>query len=206
MTPIPTSAAIAATGTPVAGNRRTSDERSVRAAATFAAEASAAAATSAHHAAVAGRPGRMPARPNPDAVDPDAVNADPGHSILVDGSGTDTGGGTPQQRFAALVEVLRGEADVDGPDGARRGFGATGLTVHGRIFAMLTRDQLVVKLPRARVLALVADGTGSPFTAGKTFPMKEWVTVGGVEEAMWVRLAREALTAARAAAAAPPLP
>jgi len=134
------------------------------------------------------------------------VDANSGHAIPVDGSGTDAGGGTPQQRFAALVELFRGEPDVDGPDGSRRGFGATGLTVHGRIFAMLTRDQLVVKLPRTRVLALIADGTGSPFTAGKTSPMKEWLTVDGVDEATWVRLAREALAAAGAAAAAPPLP
>ncbi len=148
----------------------------------------------------------MRARSNLDVVDPESVNADPGHAVSVDGSGTGAGGGTPQERFAALVEVFRGEPDVDGPDGSRRGFGATGLTVHGRIFAMLTHDQLVVKLPRARVLALIGDGTGSPFTAGKTSPMKEWLTVEGVEEATWVGLAREALTAARIAAAGRSLP
>ncbi len=139
-------------------------------------------------------------------MDPDEVNTKPGPSIRVDSSANGAGGGTPQQRFAALVEVFRGEPDVDGPDGSRRGFGATGLTVHGRIFAMLTRDQLVVKLPRTRVLALIADGTGFPFTAGKTSPMKEWLTVDGVEEATWVRLARDALTAAPTATAAPPPP
>jgi len=36
--------------------------------------------------------------------------------------------------------------------------------------------------------------------------MKEWLTIDGVEEATWVRVAREALTAARTATAAPPLP
>jgi len=133
------------------------------------------------------------------------MNADPGHAVPVDGSANGAGGGTPLERFAALVEVFRGEPDVDGPDGSRRGLGASGLTVHGRVFAMLTRDQFVVKLPRTRVLALIADGSGSPFTAGKTSPMKEWLTVDGVEEATWVRLAREALTAARIAAAAAPL-
>lgn len=152
------------------------------------------------------RPSQLRAGAKSDAVDPDAVDADPGHGIPVDGSGTGADGGTPQERFAALVEVFRGEPDVDGPDGSRRGFGTTGLTVHGRIFAMLTRDQLVVKLPRARVLALVGDGTGSPFTAGKTSPMKEWLTVKGVDEATWVALAREAVTAARTATAGPPLP
>jgi len=124
----------------------------------------------------------------------------------VDGSGTSFDGGTPEQLFATLVEVLCEEADVVGPDGSRRGFGATALTAQGRIFAMLTRGHLVVKLPRARVTALVADGTAMPFTAGKTTPMREWVTVEGPDEATWVRLAREALTAARTTTAAPPLP
>jgi len=92
----------------------------------------------------------MCAGAGPDVVDPDAVDADLGHAVSVEGSGTGAGGVTPQERFGALAEVFRGEPDVDGPDGSRRGFGATGLTVHGRIFAMLTHDQLVVKLLRTR--------------------------------------------------------
>lgn len=58
---------------------------------------------------------------------------------------------------------------------------------------MLTRDQLVVKLPRARVGELIEAGTGGPYTAGKTAPMREWLTVTTDEPSVWLALAREAL-------------
>lgn len=96
----------------------------------------------------------------------------------------------PQERYAALVQELAGEPGVSppGPGGA---FGAAAVKVDGRIFAMLHQGSLVVKLPRSRVAALVADGTGGPFDAGKGRPMAEWVTLA--QEADWSALAREAL-------------
>ena len=67
------------------------------------------------------------------------------------------------------------------------------LTVDGSIFAMLTRGELVVKLPAVRVTELVANGNGMPFTAGKDRPMREWVVVKGEDRQEWLELAREAL-------------
>ena len=98
-----------------------------------------------------------------------------------------------QERFAALVEEFAGFPGVEVPQqSGRRRFGSEALKVNGSIFAMVTGGQLVVKLPRDRVEALIASGTGSPFGAGKGRPMQEWVTVTADDET-WRALASEAL-------------
>jgi hypothetical protein len=101
---------------------------------------------------------------------------------------------TPEDRFNALVEEFASTPGVTPPGQAgSRGFGSSALKVNGSIFAMLTRDQLVVKLPRPRVDALVHGGVGYPFTAGKARPMKEWLAVVGNDDHTWRSLAQEAL-------------
>jgi TfoX-like protein len=103
-----------------------------------------------------------------------------------------TGG---EARFAALVEHFADRPRVTPPDAeGRRAFGSCALKVEGSIFAMLQDGRLVVKLPRERVSALVATGTGEPFGAGKGRPMKEWVAVPDADDALWRTLAEEALT------------
>lgn len=74
-----------------------------------------------------------------------------------------------------------------------RGFGSSAIKVDGSVFAMLTHDQLVVKLPPARVTELIEGGIGSPFTAGKPVPMRQWLSVATDERTTWLTLAREAL-------------
>jgi TfoX/Sxy family transcriptional regulator of competence genes len=101
--------------------------------------------------------------------------------------------GTPGERFAVLVEEFTGREGVTPPGGERRRFGSDALRVGGSIFAMLTRDELVLKLPRARVATLVASGEGRPFDAGKGTPMKEWVVVADDDLDTWRALAEEAL-------------
>jgi TfoX/Sxy family transcriptional regulator of competence genes len=99
-----------------------------------------------------------------------------------------------EQRFADLAEQFAGEEGVELPrEGSLRQFGSEALTVDGSIFAMLTRGELVVKLPAARVAELVSTGNGMPFTAGKGRPMREWVVVTGDDPHEWQGLAREAL-------------
>ena len=67
-----------------------------------------------------------------------------------------------------------------------------GLKVGGKIFAMLVRGDLVVKLPRDRVAALVEAGLGRQFGPRRDGRlMKEWVVISG-DEPPWVEVAREA--------------
>jgi len=100
------------------------------------------------------------------------------------------------QRFAALVEALDGQDGVAVGSGSR-GFGTGALQVDGRIFAMVSGDRLVLKLPAARVAALVGNGDGSQFDAGKGRPMKEWVALADHDGVAWHELAREALAFVR---------
>jgi TfoX/Sxy family transcriptional regulator of competence genes len=67
-----------------------------------------------------------------------------------------------------------------------------GLRVGGKIFAMLVQGDLVVKLPRERVDALIAAGRGHAFDPRRDGRlMKEWLVFRG-DEPPWVDLAREA--------------
>lgn len=108
----------------------------------------------------------------------------------------------PTRRFAELVEELVAAEGVE-PPGAGSGFGAGALRVRGKIFAMLVRDRLVVKLPKARVDALVESGEGTRWDANKGTPMKEWLALDAASGLDWLALAREALAFAGAAAARP---
>lgn len=97
-----------------------------------------------------------------------------------------------EQRFAGLIAELTVSPDVTGPDASGRGFGSSALKTNGSIFAMLTADALVVKLPADRVRGLIDEGTGDPFDAGKRRPMKDWLTVTTDDDDVWLALAHEA--------------
>jgi hypothetical protein len=56
-----------------------------------------------------------------------------------------------------------------------RMFRATGLKTGGKFFAMVTRGELVVKLPAERVDELIEGGEGRRFDPGHGRLMKEWV-------------------------------
>ena len=101
---------------------------------------------------------------------------------------------TPETRYAALVRKIAGRPGVTNlSEGG--GFGSSGqLKVGGRIFAMLVRDQLVLKLPRERVDELVKHGEGTQFHAGKGKPMREWFVLSPTSSKRWLPLAQEAMT------------
>jgi TfoX/Sxy family transcriptional regulator of competence genes len=101
-----------------------------------------------------------------------------------------------EQAFERVVERLSSEAGVT----TGTGFGSNpGLRVGGRIFAMLSRGELVVKLPRDRVDELVESGTGERFDAGKGRPMKEWLAVPARRSRAWQGLSAEAFEFVRPA-------
>ena len=100
--------------------------------------------------------------------------------------------GMSETAFERLAARLSKDPRVDPPGMAKgKGFGSKGLKVKRKMFAFHSKGRLVVKLPAARVDALVAAGTGERFDPGHGRLMKEWLAVGG--EKLWSRLAREAL-------------
>jgi hypothetical protein len=91
-------------------------------------------------------------------------------------------------RFSPLVEAFAAKRDVT----SGKLMASVGLKVRGRIFAMLVRGQLVVKLPKQRVNELVQAGRGEHFDPRRDGRlMKEWLVFTGRERS-WVALAGEA--------------
>ncbi len=101
---------------------------------------------------------------------------------------------TADERWAALVETMLGRPGTTyGSDsGPQRAFGSTSLKTDGKIFTMLVKDRLVVKLDRRRVDELVAAGDGERFDPGHGRLMKEWLAVKSSSDEVWLALATEA--------------
>ena len=107
------------------------------------------------------------------------------------------------RRLAQLLRAPRPARSAPGVPGVTpprggSGFGRSALRYQGRIFAMLVRGQLVVKLPASRMTALIRSGNGTAFDANKGTPMREWLSLDPGSELDWLALATEALDFARA--------
>ena len=99
----------------------------------------------------------------------------------------------PEAQFETVVQALAIEPGVTHTNPGSR-FGSSSLKVHDKIFARVSaKGEFVVKLPKARVDDLVADGAGERFDAHRERPMKEWLVVRGQSAGEWLQLAREAL-------------
>lgn len=99
-----------------------------------------------------------------------------------------------EDRFAAIVAALSKTPGVTHSKPGSRLFGSSSLKVHDKIFAMVSSSgEFVVKLPKARVDALVSTGAGNRFDANRGRPMKEWLEVRSELTEEWLQLAREAL-------------
>ena len=89
------------------------------------------------------------------------------------------------EEFAGVPGVSRGKS-----------FGQPVLKVDGKVFASFREGHLVVKLPPARIDALVTSGRGALFSAyGKT--MRGWVAVPSASADEWLGLTEEALAFVR---------
>jgi hypothetical protein len=92
--------------------------------------------------------------------------------------------------------VTSEEAD-DAFEGVRYSFGdeesvsetEDGLVVHGRLFAFLEGDDLVVEVGPARANDLVERGIAEPFTS-EGHASRKWIRVA--DQQLWPELAREA--------------
>ena len=97
---------------------------------------------------------------------------------------------TCEERYEELVESFLQWPEVS-QEG--KGFGSQALKVKGKIFAMLNRDHLIVKLPKARAAELVATGEGEQFDPRRNgHLMKEWLVLSPTSDLDWHSLANEA--------------
>jgi len=96
---------------------------------------------------------------------------------------------SPEQLWEPIAKQQLATRGVTGGTG----FGNNeGLRISGRIFAMLVRGELVVKLPKDRVDELVDSGAARRFDAGRGRPMKEWASVSSSVSRRWKALVEEA--------------
>jgi TfoX/Sxy family transcriptional regulator of competence genes len=96
--------------------------------------------------------------------------------------------------YAKIVDHYANTAGVE----TGRMFGAEGLKIAGKVFAMEVKGRLVVKLPATRVNELVAKGHARLFDPGHGRLMKEWIEVDGSSKVGWLLLAAEAFAFVKA--------
>jgi hypothetical protein len=100
-------------------------------------------------------------------------------------------------RFTKIVRALAslpGVTPPADPSAAGHRFGASGLKINGKLFALISsKRQFVVKLPRERVTELVRARVGKPFDPGHGRLMKEWLALGKAGDTRWLALAKEAM-------------
>lgn len=96
-------------------------------------------------------------------------------------------------RWETLVAAMlaEGRATYGNQGGPQRAFGSTSLKTDGKIFAMLVKERLVVKLSAGRVSELVDAGAGERFDPGHGRIQKEWLSVFSDQPDEWRALATE---------------
>ena len=97
----------------------------------------------------------------------------------------------PQERFAEIVALYVAVPEVTVPHGGG-GFGSGSLRRNGKIFAFLSHDRLVVKLPADRIRELEIEGLGEQYDGSRGRPMREWLAVAATSELDWVDVTGEA--------------
>lgn len=96
-------------------------------------------------------------------------------------------------RWEALVAAILadGRATYGNEGGPQRAFGSTSLKTDGKIFAMLVKERLVVKLSAGRVNELAEAGTGERFDPGHGRIQKQWLSLLSDDPDEWRALASE---------------
>lgn len=76
------------------------------------------------------------------------------------------------------------------------GRGAQGMKVGKKMFAMFSKEALLLKMPPERVEALIAAGHGLPYDPGTGKVMKNYVIIPMAKKNLWIKLCEEAAAAA----------
>ena len=97
---------------------------------------------------------------------------------------------TPKAYYTTLVEEFGGLPGV--ATWEKKNFGSSGLSINDKIFAMLLKGELVLKLPKKRVDTLIETQAGERLVMGQRH-MKEWITLKPAAEDSWLPLAHEAM-------------
>jgi hypothetical protein len=90
--------------------------------------------------------------------------------------------------FAPIVDAFRHDEKIS----LARMFGSDGLKINGKVFVMMVKGDLVAKLPKERVAALISARLGEHFDPGHGRAMKEWIVLKPKERTQWLTLAKEA--------------
>jgi len=113
-----------------------------------------------------------------------------------------------QRRTVQLADVFESVSrqllDAHPKDERGRMLHCAGLKTAGTFYAFTTKGTLVVKLPAARVDALIATGAGQPCAPSKGRPMREWVRLTPADEGACAAYVIEARTFVAAVLTAPP--
>lgn len=96
--------------------------------------------------------------------------------------------GPAEKLFASIAEELLSRSAIT----TARMFGSTCLKVSGKVFAVVYKGRLVLKLPADRVEGLVKSGHAIYFDPGHGRTSKEWVSVPPHSKDAWLKLATEA--------------
>lgn len=102
---------------------------------------------------------------------------------------------TAEERFTELARHFKKRAAVRVPSAtAKTGFGSATLRVNGKIFAMLVRGRLVVKIPAEIAAQLKESNDGQPFMARKSGPqLREWLMIKPSSKIDWIEVASIAI-------------
>ena len=71
------------------------------------------------------------------------------------------------------------------------------LKIRRKMFAMLSKGNYVLKLPKDRVIELINSGNGLPYDPGNGKIMKEWVIIPEEFSDKWIAYASEAMEFAK---------
>jgi TfoX/Sxy family transcriptional regulator of competence genes len=75
---------------------------------------------------------------------------------------------TSEELFKSITAKLLSDEAIS----RKKMFGSTGLSIGGKVFALLVKGKLVVKLPYERVETIISSGRGEPFDPGHGRLMK----------------------------------